>query len=220
MNDMTLEVAIIDYACGNIASVRNALLALGANVTITSDISVLKSADSLVLPGVGAFGQGMTKLAERSLVDPLRELVQQDKKPILGICLGMQMLASRGFEHGEHQGLGLIEGDVVKLTKTSEAINLPHVGWNEVIPEGSNVLLGDNNTSNKSFYFVHSYHLIPERKTDIAGTCNHGQPFCAAIARENIFGTQFHPEKSQKEGLNLLGNFLKYSAAQAGKINA
>ena len=204
------RVVIVDYKMGNVASVKKAFESLGADVIISLQKPEIETAEFLVLPGVGAFGDGMRNLAALGLVGMLNQKVITDKTPILGICLGMQLLAEKGFEFGEHEGLGFIKGQVIKLNE-QVGVRLPHVGWNEITATGEDPLilgLPDNN-----FYFDHSFHFQPTDESVVIATCTYGQPFAAALHVDNIFATQFHPEKSQLSGLALLKNFLNYRHA-------
>jgi glutamine amidotransferase len=162
------------------------------------------------LPGVGAFGDGMANLKKFGLVDILRKEVLEQKKPFLGICLGMQMLADIGMEGGNHNGLGWIAGISRKLEGDQVPLRLPHVGWNDVSVSKNSILFGG--VKRPIFYFVHSYHIVPKDVSIISGYCRYGEKFAAAIEKDNIFGVQFHPEKSQDDGLKVLDNFLQYNA--------
>ncbi|MDP3507636.1 MAG: imidazole glycerol phosphate synthase subunit HisH [Candidatus Melainabacteria bacterium] len=200
----TVTTAIVDYGLGNVASVRNALTYLGTEVTLSSDFAVLDQADCLILPGVGSFEDGMKKLQGLDLIPILNELVINKGKPILGICLGMQLMAKRGFENGEFEGLGWIDAEVQKLSVSG--VKIPHVGWNETNISRQSKLWPEVPT--QCFYYVHSYHMVCNDLSDIAALCHHGKNFTAAIERNNIMGVQFHPEKSQKDGLSVLKAFL------------
>lgn len=199
-------VVIIDYGMGNVGSVKNALDYLKAQSLISAKESDLRNASHLILPGVGAFGEGMQRLKEKGLVEIIKREVKTNKKPFLGICLGMQMLADTGEEGGKFQGLGFLEGRTRRLKVNEKKFHLPHIGWNDVEPKKQSVLFRE--VASPVFYFVHSYVLDPQDKSIIEATCDYGQRFCAAIAKDNIFGVQFHPERSQKSGLSLLQNFL------------
>jgi glutamine amidotransferase len=199
-------VCIIDYGIGNVASVRNALALVGVDAAVSGDAETIRKADRLILPGVGAFGEGMNNLKERGLIPVLQDEVLHKKKNILGICLGMQLFASRGFEHGEHAGLGFIPGDVIKLDVPAE-LRLPHIGWNNVSVSSAHQLT-KHFDHEPIFYFVHSYHLVPEDPSVIAGTASYGKEFAAIVEKGNICGAQFHPEKSHADGLQILKNFL------------
>lgn len=200
-------VAIIDYGLGNHRSVHNALSLLNVRSEITSDPQSISSATHLILPGVGSFKEGMEGLQAKGLVELLEKEVLQKKKNILGICLGMQLLASEGFEHGNTNGLGFIPGKVINLETKDFGYRLPHIGWNDVHLSGDHVITRGFD-HDPIFYFVHSYHLVPEQPDVIAGVCDYGIEFAAIVERENIFGAQFHPEKSHNDGILILKNFL------------
>jgi imidazole glycerol-phosphate synthase subunit HisH len=200
-------IGIIDYGLGNLRSVLGAVEKLGFNGTISSDAAVLGTADKLILPGVGAFGDGMKNLASRNLIEPLGRMVQQDRKPILGICLGFQLLSQQSEEFGTHAGLGWIPGAVRRIRAEDPALRVPHVGWND-FHRTRDCILFDDVPDPALFYFVHSYYLDTDAETSV-GTCTYGTPLCAAVQRGNVFGTQFHPEKSQRHGLKVLQNFLE-----------
>ena len=200
-------IHVVDYGMGNLRSVANAFEALGASVRVSPDPAALADAERVVLPGVGAFGEAMRRLRESGFVDALAEAVLVRKRPFLGICLGMQLVADRSFEHGEHAGLGWIAGDVRRIEPADPSLRIPHIGWNAVAmaPERR---LGIDLPKDPTFYFVHSYQLVPADERDVAGRCDYGGPVVACIERGHIFGTQFHPEKSQRAGLQMLTNFL------------
>ncbi len=201
-------VAIIDYGLGNLRSVYNGFEYVGAKPFIAEKPQDLKSADCTVLPGVGAFGDGMEHLRGNGWVEPIQNIAMKDKKPFLGICLGMQLLASTGEEHGNFEGLGLVEGKVVKFNPEDPSIRIPHIGWNAVTAqEGSKSY--DDLEMPQDYYFVHSYVFQPSDPSVISGTCQYGHDFAASIEQGNIWGAQFHPEKSQAAGLTFLRNFLK-----------
>lgn len=208
---MAEVLALIDYGAGNLHSVANALKAAGApKVTVTADPDVVRAADRIVLPGVGSFracAQGLTAIPH--LVEAMTERVQIGGAPFLGICVGMQLLATRGLEHGETPGLGWITGEVQPIERTDPAIKVPHMGWNDVgltrhAPAGALIEPGEA-------YFLHSYHLVPDDGHAVAAMTDHGGGLVAAVARDNIVGVQFHPEKSQAYGLELLSRFLEWS---------
>lgn len=202
-------ICIIDYGMGNLRSVEKALYMLGADVTISSKQEDLESADKLILPGVGAFGHAMENLRKRKLIEVMDKEVLKNKKPFLGICLGMQLVASKSYELGEFKGLDWVKGEVKKLPVEKMGLKIPHVGWNDLlIKKESGLLTGIKPKS--SFYFVHSFALYPEDTKTIIGSCSYGVEFAAAIEKDNIFATQFHPEKSQKDGLRILENFMKF----------
>jgi glutamine amidotransferase len=203
---MKLNVVIIDYGVGNIRSVTNALEFLCYRVQVGNQENKIKQADALILPGVGAFETAIRKLKSYHLDDILSEQVIIHKKPILGICLGMQLMATSSEENGIFDGLNWIEGKVVKLN-LPKGYKVPHVGWNAVKPQ-ENSSLYKNLGNEPNFYFDHSYHYETSNQF-ITGVCNHGEVITASIQKENIFGVQFHPEKSQINGLKLLRNFFR-----------
>ncbi len=203
-----MTVAIIDYNMGNIRSVANALRAVGAEAVVSRDPQQLREASHLLLPGVGAFADGMANLKAFGLVPVLNELVLEQKKPLLGICLGMQLLSKVGYEHGETEGLGWVDASCIRLTRQfTHNQKIPHVGWNDVRPVVSTPLLGEPE-SVRSYYFVHSYHLECVRSDIVVGRCEYGEQFAAVIQQDNIAAAQFHPEKSHRAGLDLLRRFL------------
>ena len=203
---MTKKIVIIDYNMGNLTSVANALEYIGEKAVISNKIEDIKHADYIILPGVGAFSDGMKNLKDLGIINILNEEVIKKRKPLLGICLGMQLLAEEGYEGGLSKGLGYIKGVVKKFD--SKNLRIPHVGWNEVNFKKKSSL-PHNLRKSEVFYFVHSYYLITNEDI-IVGTCDYGNEFVAAIQKENIFATQFHPEKSQKPGLQILRNFIEY----------
>ncbi len=195
-------IAIIDYGMGNLRSVEKALEKAGAEVSVTRDSDELRRADRIVLPGVGAFGDAMDNLRKRGLIDVIREEVAAGKL-FLGICLGLDLLFEESDEHGLHQGLGLLPGRV-ELIPTD--LKIPQIGWNQVsIRKKSRLLEGIPDGS--SFYFVHSYAVVPEEESDILCTTEYGCTFVSAVERGNITAFQFHPEKSSSLGLKILSNF-------------
>jgi glutamine amidotransferase len=203
-----LRLAIVDYGMGNLRSVRNALRFLGEESTITSDPEALAAADAIVLPGVGAFGEAMGNIRSRRLDSALSRQVLDRQKPILGICLGMQLMAERSEELGDHRGLGWIAGEV-KAIPPLPAQRVPHVGWSEVdAPPGE--ALFERAGTDACFYFDHSFHLECGRDL-VSATTRHAFPLVAAVRRGHLFATQFHPEKSQRPGLKLLRAFTEYS---------
>ncbi len=199
-------ITIVDYQMGNLRSVQKGIERIGGEARISSDPDEIANAEKLILPGVGAFGDAMTEINRRSLADPIRQFVDSGQ-PFLGICLGLQLLFERGYEHGEHQGLGILKGDVVRF-ELPDTMKVPHMGWNTVTRSGANqnqiVTQIDDGTH---FYFVHSYYVRPADEKVVALTCDYGGEFCAAVCRDNLFATQFHPEKSQADGLKLLSAF-------------
>lgn len=199
-----MTVALIDYGAGNLQSVRNALKAAGArNVVVTADPDIVLSADRIVLPGVGAFAHCMTALsAIPDMVAALNEVTGPKARPFLGICVGMQLMAEAGEEHGRHQGLGWINGTVRLIEPTQPEIKVPHMGWNDVRPSTEHPLIVPGEA-----YFLHSYAFEGD---NVLATTEHGAPIVAAIGRDNLAGVQFHPEKSQHYGLSLLTRFLEW----------
>ena len=215
---MAEALALIDYGAGNLHSVHNALLAAGAErVAVTADPDIVRGARRIVLPGVGSFKACANGLnAIPGLVDALEERVLADGVPFLGICVGMQLLASEGLEHGSTAGLGWIPGTVGLIERTDPAIKVPHMGWNDVQPTHNRANLdqwGAELIEAGEAYFLHSYHFEPTDGHHIAAMTDHGGGLVAAIARDNILGVQFHPEKSQKYGLELLSRFLQWKPA-------
>lgn len=195
-------IAIVDYGVGNLNSVQKALMHLGHESVITSDAQVLACAAGVVLPGVGAFGDAMDNLALRGLVSPLRAL-SQEGKPLLGICLGMQLLFTTSEEHGRHVGLGIIEGHVRRMRGDYK---VPHVGWNELTIQSPHPLLEGVRTGDHA-YFVHSYYVEPVNFAAVIATTDYFQDVPAAVAQGSVLGLQFHPEKSSRAGLRMLANF-------------
>ena len=199
-------IAIIDYGMGNIGSVKNAVTCLGYEAIITKDKKDVENATQIILPGVGAFTDGMKNLIEMGFIDILNNEVLAKGKPFLGLCLGMQVLADIGEEGGMTRGLGWIKGKVRKFRVNEKIFKIPHVGWNDVIPKKESILF--RNVTQPIFYFVHSYHFEPTDKSVISAEAEYGEKFTAAVEKNNIFGLQFHTEKSQREGLKVLENFL------------
>jgi imidazole glycerol-phosphate synthase subunit HisH len=207
---MAIEtIGVIDYGMGNLLSVFHALERAGSDVRICRDPSELAEVDRIVLPGVGAFGDCMANLSGRGFVEALQETVIRRKKPILGICLGMQAMARRSYEGGEHPGLGWFDADVVRLRPSDPSLRIPQIGWNDVTCRpGSPLFAGI--PEKPDFYFVHSYYMKCEDPDDVEAACDYGGTVTAAVRKGNIFATQFHPEKSQDYGLRVLENFLKW----------
>ncbi len=198
-----MRTVVVDYGMGNLRSVAKALEHVGfENVSVSADAEEVRGADVVVFPGQGAFRRAMENLRKLSLIEPLLAHIERGK-PFLGICLGLQLLFERSYEHGETEGLGVLKGEVVLLPP---GLKLPHIGWNQVWirkREGLFSGIGDG----EFFYFVHSYHVVPEDEDVIASTTDYGVYFVSAIQRENLWAVQFHPEKSQRKGLALLRNF-------------
>ncbi len=217
---MTQTVALIDYGAGNVRSMSNALAEagrradLGVTVRLTSDPEVIVQADRVVLPGVGAFGACRAGIdAVEGLYEALDDVAHRQAKPFLGVCVGMQLFAQRGLEHGVHDGFGWMPGDVVRLTPSQSRLKIPHMGWNRVgAPPGAprHPVFGALDDG-AHVYFVHSYAFEAAGASDIALTSVYGDVFTAAVARDTIIGTQFHPEKSQDAGLALLSAFLRWA---------
>lgn len=202
-------IAVVDYGVGNLFSLRSSLQSVGADVTVTGDARELRAADKIILPGVGAFGDAADKLFSSGLGGAVREEARSGK-PLLGICLGMQLLLRRSFEYGEHEGLGLISGDVVSMEPVvPKGYKVPHIGWNALhFPAGkprspifTDISEGD------CVYFVHTYYAA--HSPDVTATAEYGAELTAAVGRDNVFGCQFHPEKSGAVGLKILGAFCR-----------
>jgi len=200
-------IVVVDYGMGNVGSIVNMLKKVGCQATVSAAPETIQKAEKLILPGVGAFDQGMMNLRERSLIPALNRKVVDDRSPILGICLGMQLLSSRS-EEGQLPGLGWIAAETRRFQFHTEGMSLkvPHMGWNEVNPRDQSSLFKEFEETPR-FYFVHSYHVCCEREEDILATSVYGHEFTAAVKKGNIMGTQFHPEKSHRFGMQLLRNF-------------
>jgi len=197
-------VVVVDYGMGNLRSAQKGLEKAGIKAVITSDPVVVQSADAVVLPGVGAFQDCMNNLTEAGLVAPVMGAIEQGK-PFLGICVGMQLLMTISEEFGVHRGLDVIPGRVVRFDPDTR-LKVPHMGWNRVHYSGDNRLF-KGIEDGSFFYFVHSYYVAPEDGSVVCGWTDYGERFCSAIARGNLFATQFHPEKSHNHGLKVLQNF-------------
>jgi imidazole glycerol-phosphate synthase subunit HisH len=206
-----MEVTLIDYGFGNLRSVEKALQHAGAGVRLASEPADVERALKLVLPGVGAFGAGMGALNERGLREPIVAAAAAGV-PLLGICLGMQLLFERSEEMGEHEGLGLLPGTVVRFQ--GDGIRVPHMGWNELEPQREHPLLAGI-PAGAHAYFVHSYFCQPAEAGDLIASADYGRPFAAMAGRGNVAGLQFHPEKSQRTGLRILRNFLEWEGQDA-----
>ena len=200
------RIAIIDYQMGNLRSVQKGFEKVGHEAMITSDPAELAKAERIVLPGVGAFGDAIAELRRRNLVEPIKEAIASGK-PFLGICLGLQLLFDVGYENGEYEGLGILRGKCVRFDLPHE-FKVPHMGWNRGTIKRKAPILKDT-ADGTYFYFVHSYYVVPEDPSLVAIETDYGHPFCAAIWKDNLFATQFHPEKSQEEGLRLLRSFAE-----------
>jgi imidazole glycerol-phosphate synthase subunit HisH len=212
-------IAIVDYGAGNLRSAEKALAAAaehsgcaGARVVVTADPDTVRKADRVVLPGVGAFAdckRGLDSLA--GMIEAMEEAVLSQGKPFLGICVGMQLMASLGVEFGTHQGLDWIKGKVVALDPADKTLRIPQMGWNDLrLANVAHPALSATRSGDHA-YFVHSYHFVADRPQDVLATVDYGGPVTAIIGRDNLLGAQFHPEKSQQVGLNLLASFLKWN---------
>jgi len=206
------RVAIIDYQMGNLRSVQKGFERVGTHAEIVADPRQIGPADKIVLPGVGAFGDAIAELRRRDFVPLIRDAVAANQ-PFLGICLGLQMLFDVGYEGGEHEGLGILRGQVRRFELPHE-FKVPHMGWNKGRILRPAPVLAET-PQDTFFYFVHSYFVVPEDKSVVAIEADYGGPFCAAVWKDNLFATQFHPEKSQAEGLKLLKNFAALPVAAA-----
>jgi len=202
-------IGIVDYGMGNLLSVYHALEMVGADVKMCKQPEALSDVERIVLPGVGAFRDCMTNLRQRGFAAALEESVLHQGKPIFGICLGMQIMARRSFEGGEHGGLGWFNADVVRLQPNKSSLRVPHVGWNEVTYCQDSPFFAGLPPA-PDFYFVHSYYMTCDDESDIDATCDYGGTVTAAVRKNQLFATQFHPEKSQDYGLQVLENFLKW----------
>ena len=202
-------IALVDYGAGNLHSVENALRKVGADVTVTADPDVLRAADRIVLPGVGSFGACAKGLrAATGAIEAMTERVMVGGAPFIGICVGMQLLATRGLEHGETEGLDWIAGTVRLIEPTDSSVKVPHMGWNDVAltPHAKHHWVVEEGEA----YFLHSYHFDADSGKDVLAMTDHGGGLVAAVGRDNMLGVQFHPEKSQSYGLSLLQNFLEW----------
>lgn len=202
-------VLIIDYGLCNLGSVKRAFEECGASAFISDNPREAAQASHLVLPGVGAFGDAMKNLVSAGWDLAIKKNVQEQKIPILGICLGMQLLAGKGYEGGNHYGLGLIDGEVIKIysENAEKSFRVPHIGWNELSFQGHHPLLNQLEPGT-DFYFVHSYFFNAKHKQDVVATTNYGLDFPSIVGRDNVMGVQFHPEKSSRAGFQLIRNFL------------
>ncbi len=206
-----MNVTIVDYNSGNISSVINSFNEVAqnkVNIDVTSDLNKIKSSDKVVLPGQGSFKSCVDAVNNiNGLVESLNEFAINNKKPLLGICVGLQMFADIGYEETETKGLGWISGKVSKIDNQNGKFKLPHIGWNEIdIKKDSKIFKGIENKSH--MYFVHSYEFVPEDKNVITATTDYSSNIVCSVEKENIFGTQFHPEKSDKLGLKIIDNFI------------
>jgi imidazole glycerol-phosphate synthase subunit HisH len=205
-------IAIVDYGMGNVKSVYNALDYLGEDVIVTNDKQRLSDASHIILPGVGAFGKAIETLNKTGLIDILEKEVIGKGKPFLGICLGMQLIASQSFEYGVHQGFGWVDATVDKIVIENSDYKLPHMGWNDLnIVMNDHALFEKFHSTHSSFYFVHTYQMNLRDKSVLAATCEYENPITAIIIKDNIIATQFHPEKSQDNGIQMLENFISWN---------
>ena len=206
-----MNVTIVDYNSGNISSVINSFKEVAknkVNIEVTSDLNKIKSSDKIVLPGQGSFKSCVDALNKiNGLTDSLNEFVINNKKPLLGICVGLQMFADIGYEETETKGFGWISGKVSKIDNQDGKFKLPHIGWNQInIVKDSKIF--QNIENNSHMYFVHSYEFVPNEKNVISATTDYSSNIVCSVEKENIFGTQFHPEKSDKTGLKIINNFI------------
>ena len=198
-------IGIIDYNMGNLQSVKNSCEFLGAETIIIKNTNDFEKCSRLILPGVGSFREGMHQLDVLGLAAPLKKAAFEDKKPLLGICLGMQLLAEEGTEGGETQGLGLIPGRVERFEEKD--LRIPHMGWNNIKSVQENPLVSDS--MNVDYYFVHSYYFNAKSQEYVIATCDYGFSFPCIVGKDSVWGVQFHPEKSHQYGLKLLKNFME-----------
>ena len=210
------QTVIIDYESGNLRSAAKAFErvakeeGLDTTVVVTSDVDQVMKADHIVLPGVGAYGDCMAGLSRLDgMIDALNECVHRNGRPFLGVCVGMQLMADRGLEHGETSGLGWISGDIVALEPADQTLKVPHMGWNELNLKTAHAVF-DGICDGDHTYFVHSFHYKATNPDHILADVDYGGPVVSAVGRDNLVGTQFHPEKSQATGLKLIANFLKW----------
>lgn len=206
-----IKPVIVDYGVGNLRSVQRAFERIGVNATISDQSDDVLTADALLLPGVGAFADAVERLRTNGLGEALVEAAGERGTPLLGICLGMQLLAESSEENGHHAGLGLIPGNVCQLPAIDQGLPLPHIGWNEVRPTENSTLFADI-PSSADFYFVHSYYFRCRDAEMIGAACSYGVEFSCAVQHKNILGVQFHPEKSQIFGRQVLENFVRQAA--------
>jgi glutamine amidotransferase len=209
------EVAIVDYGINNVRSVRNAVDYCGFNPVVTHDAAVIADASHVILPGVGAFGDAMSNIRARGIDEVLNRHVREKGKPFLAICLGMQLLAKTSEEHADgnapFEGLGWLDADILRLRPNDPALKIPHMGWNNVFRERPHPVLAGIRDGDLAFYFVHSFAMSCNDPGDVVGWADYGQRVTAMVAKGNIVATQFHPEKTQDSGIELVGNFLRWN---------
>jgi glutamine amidotransferase len=212
---MMSEVAIVDYGINNVRSVRNAVDYCGYNPIVTHDAAAIADASHVILPGVGAFGDAMNNIRARGIDEILNRHVREKGKPFLAVCLGMQLLARTSEEHADdgvpHSGFGWFDADILRLKPNDPKLKIPHMGWNIVAKERDHPILAHIRDSDLAFYFVHSFAMRCNNQADIVGRAEYGQPVTAIVAKDNIVATQFHPEKSQDSGIELVSNFLRWN---------
>lgn len=216
MLNSELKIVIIDYKAGNLFSVQHACQFIGLKAKITADKNEILKSDGAILPGVGAFGEAMDNLKKLDLVGPIKELVAS-RRPFMGVCLGLQLLFSQSEEFGRHDGLDLVKGKVVKFPndKAGQPVKVPQIGWNRIFPQKNETKFRDNSpfqdvASGEFMYFVHSFYVVPSDPNDILSLTNYEEvEYCSAILKNNIFATQFHPEKSGSEGIKIYKNWAR-----------
>lgn len=206
---MSFNIAIIDYEMGNLKSIYKCLKHLGVGSSITSNIKIILESNGAILPGVGAFGNAMKHLKEKNLINTIYQIVNEGK-PLLGICLGLQLLFPKSSEMGDFKGLELIKGDIISFD-INKVNKVPQIGWNSVDFQDKDHFLVQGIPNNSYFYFVHSFYSVPDNKKNILGLTRYGEiEFCSMISNDNIFATQFHPEKSSKYGIKIYQNFIDF----------
>jgi glutamine amidotransferase len=208
-----MKILLIDHGVGNLRSVEKALAAVGGEIQLTADPREIPGAEKIVLPGVGAFADAMQGMTDRGLIEPVLSAVR-DGTPLLGICVGMQMLFESSEEHGRHPGLGLLPGRVIRFRVPE--LTVPQTGWNQIHPRRTHPLL-DGLGSNSYAYFNHTYYCAPDRPEDILAFTQYGVSYASVVQRNNLYGVQFHPEKSQEVGLTVLSNFVHHIKSKAGR---
>ncbi len=206
---MPFNIAIIDYEMGNLKSIYKCLKHLNVDAIITDESEIILDADGVILPGVGAFGDAMMHLREKNLIPIINQIVAE-KIPLFGVCLGQQLIFSKSYEMGEHDGLNLIKGEVILFDK-KKVDKIPQIGWNSVEFVKNDHFLVQGIPNNSYFYFVHSFYTLPQNKEHIVGITKYGEiEYCSIICKDNIIATQFHPEKSSKSGIQIYKNFIEF----------